>query len=232
VSEVSCECVGARKCKNQRCSLNNGKHSCYTTIRRLGSIITYKRGCKKNCEEFHNQDERTTCCRGNLCNNETIPDVWPSPSPSSETTTPPESPSTQETTDDKTNEILIIPSTKGPTPPTEDPETPLDRRINIQLTCHCSQCIGGSTCVANYACARYSMGGVVVTSCVNGESGEFSCKNKTSFNLNCCYKDHCNRPSSPPTTGPPCDDEDTEQSGCGESLTPSSVLIVGHFEVV
>ena len=227
--ETACRCVGSRRCKNQKCTLRSNKDSCYTTIRRLGTVISYERGCIKKCTESHSGDEKTTCCRGDLCNNEKIPNEWPSPSsPISMTATTSYIPqligntaSPQQTgmptkPDTGIIDIPIFPTTEEPT------ATEIDlRRPGVQFMCHCSQCTDGpEVCETDYACASYSMGdGIHTTSCVHaGVQGEFTCTNKSSFNITCCFSNYCNRPSptTPGRPGPPCDDEDTEQSGCGK----------------
>ena len=191
---LSCHCNANSKCDGNLCTLRSPKHSCYTILRRVGSLITYVRGCVKRCREYHEDDELRNCCEGDRCNNETIPDVWPSLSSAAVTTATPAPP----TTDSATPDIL-----------TSEQPTTLDPRRPTQLICHCSGCRnGGTTCLAAVACASHVINTVKMTWCVQDE---FSCRNDT-FQLNCCYNDYCNGPSRP-IPGPPCDDEDTESSG-------------------
>jgi len=112
-----------------------------------------------------------------------------------------------------TDEIIDISILRTEEPNTNiSPRRPTTRPTR-KYTCHCSQCKNDhvKTCEADYACASYtSSGGKIVTSCVHEKD---TC-NKTTFDVNCCFGNFCNHPSTPP--GPPCDDEDTEQSGCGK----------------
>ena len=208
--EITCSCVGNSECKRGKCTiLSSHKDSCYTTIRKLGSIITYERGCKTECNESHDHGEKTTCCLGDWCNTEQIPSEWPSPSSSAVTTSATsDRPTDLPTVPAATNEIIDISIFE-----TEEPKkTDIDpRRPTAKYTCHCNQCRDEvKTCAADYACASYTIGSNIVTTCVHEQD---TC-NKTTFNVTCCYSNYCNHPSK--STGPPCDDEDTEQSGCGK----------------
>lgn len=150
-----------------------------------------------------------------MCNNDSIPSTWPL---KSLTVTP-----------SKTSDAPLLLTEATPAPPTTDSgdiltsqqPTTIDPRHPRELICHCSGCInGGTTCSASVACATYTVGSKQVTSCIRDE---FTCENN-SFQLTCCYSDYCNG-SPKPSPGPPCDDEDSEQSGGCEFGKPSDLLL-------
>ena len=163
----------------------------------------------RKCKDNQTDDEIRICCRSNKCNNHDTT-VWPSPKsptevPSASTTT------TEYLTATTTATIATSTITVGPT---------VKRRIS-KLICNCSECdTPFKTCEATVGCllgTTKSQSGVrYIASCVNIES---SCTNgtlrySTSSTVMCCNSyDYCNAPpkSSP---GPPCDDEDADQSGC------------------
>lgn len=204
--------------------MKSDKESCYTTLKRLGSIITFEKGCKKKCTESHGPDEKTECCRDNLCNRNKVPSTWPSPT---STTTVVTMTTTTTIAPSATPEKIITPA------PDEFPLIPEDttsvRRPGARYICDCNQCSNGNICEADIGCLTLDSGGSLLTSCVNDES---TCNNKSNFagvQFKCCHGNYCNRPPAstvPPTTVPPtglpCDDEDTEQSGCGELPVPST----------
>ena len=211
-SALSCNCNGNRRCDDKdQCTLQSTKHSCYTILRRLGSVIVYERGCVKNCMEYHNEDEIRMCCYGDMCNDGAIPTTWPPASSAAVSTVTP------------TKIYYTPPSLNEGTPPTPAPPTATpdvsifeqpttsDPQRPTHLICHCSGCRdGGKTCLAAVACASHVVETINMTWCIQDE---FSCKNDT-FQLNCCYDDYCNGPSKP-NQEPPCDDEDMEASGSG-----------------
>ena len=204
---ITCNCIGNRKCDdNNQCTLQSGKRWCYTTMRNFAGTITYERGCTRKCTEYHNDYEMRTCCQGDRCNNGTIPSTWPSVSPAVSTVTP--------TATYYVPPSLIEGTPTPPAPPTADSldilasgqPVKIDPQHPRQLICHCSGCTDGSTtCLATVACASLVIESIQMTWCIHDS---FTCKND-SFLLNCCYEDYCNGPP----LGPPCDDEDMEQSG-------------------
>ena len=208
--DVTCNCVNTGKCDNSECILKSAESWCYTIIRNFAGAITYQRGCTRKCKEYHNHYEMRTCCQGNKCNNETIPYTWPSVSSTVSTITPTKTsqyvpPSLIEGTPPP----LVQPTTNSPDILTSEKPVTVDPQHPRQLTCYCSGCTDGSTtCLATVACASLIIESINMTWCIHDY---FSCKND-SFLLNCCYKDYCNGPPQP-SSGPPCDDEDMEQSG-------------------
>lgn len=191
-------------------------------MRNFTGTISYEKGCVRKCTEYHDDYGIRTCCQGNRCNNETIPSTWPSISstiiytPSVSTITP----SISTVAPTKTSYVppsLIEGTPTSPAPPTSDspdilgsgqPIT-IDPQHPRQLICHCSGCTDGSmTCLAAVACASLEIDTIQMTWCIHDN---FTCKNDN-FQLNCCYEDYCNGPPQP-RLGPPCDDEDMEQSG-------------------
>lgn len=197
--DTNCECT--KKCHSygNHCTLYSSQHSCYTIIRRLGTTITFERGCEEEiCEDYEIDTEIRTCCHSDKCNNGSIPEIWPSLS----TTVVP-------------SEVTSTPPTADPTdtsaPPTADPTTIEPKQPDEYLLCHCSSC-DDKYCVASLWCAWHIVNLVPMTWCVNHSQ---TCTNN-SFGLNCCKANYCNVPSMPdptPRMGLPCDDEDAEQSG-------------------
>lgn len=209
---IKCNCKGYN-CDDgdeKHCTLKSPKHLCYTILNREAGVITYQKGCEKNCEEHRTNDEIKTCCNSTKCNNEAT-HVWPSEEPP--TSAPPEDTTVKPTTED---------------------------RKDGEILCHCSGCESSNkVCAATVGCLRVTIGSLHTTSCVsdtpscsNDSSPYTRFSNITNVDVICCKDDYCNSPSAlKPTTepqpcgdgsscgdGPPCDDEDSEDEqsgGCG-----------------
>ena len=223
------------------CTLKSNKFSCYSELYRKRGHLTYKKGCIKNCKDTQTDNEIRICCRSNKCNNHST-EEWPSSQPHilkspvlrpllpynsnagdflTTTTTAAEVTAAITTT---TNPAPTTTATEQPSISTTSPQQP------VKIKCHCSLCNTPGTCEATVGCLlatiRSRTGLQYVTSCVNKHS---SCYNEstayTHMIMMCCNSyDFCNAPPKS-SQGLPCDDEDSEQSGCYSihHVTPSTV---------
>lgn len=206
---IKCNCYKDNCDKNdpEHCTLKSDKFSCYTELNRRAGHIVSKKGCMRKCKDNQTDDEIRMCCRSNKCNNHNTT-VWPSPKPTTEV------PSASTTTEYLTATTTATTATSTISP-TKDPRKP------FPFKCNCSECDTPiKTCEATVGCllatTRSQSGVRYITSCVNIEN---SCTNETlsgtaSDTIMCCNSyDYCNAPPKS-SQGPPCDDEDADQSGC------------------
>ena len=237
---IKCNCVNGicDKGDSAHCTLKSNKFSCFTQLYRKRGHLTYNKGCMKNCKDTQTDHEIRICCRSNKCNNHST-EEWPSSEPHTEV---PSAPPT--TTNSNAGDFLTatttaavtttITTTAKPehTTATEQPSiSTTSPQQPVKIKCHCSLCNTPWTCEATVGCLLASIksrtGLQHITSCVNQHS---SCNNESTVytqnpTVMCCNSyDFCNAPPKS-SQGLPCDDEDSEQSGCYsiDHVTPSMV---------
>ena len=226
---IKCNCVNGicDKGDSAHCTLKSTKFSCFTQLYRKRGHLAYKKGCIKNCKDAQTDNEIRICCLSNKCNNHST-EEWPSSQPHTEE---PSAPPT--TTNSNAGNFLTATTTAAITTTTAT-EQPSIRTTSpqqlVKIKCHCSLCNTPGTCEATVGCLLASIrsrtGLQHITSCVNKHS---SCNNEstayTHMIMMCCNSyDFCNAPPKS-RQGLPCDDEDSEQSGCYsiDHVTPSTV---------